>query len=171
MSDVLTPSELGNTFEDFITDSLGYSDKIYNERNIRNSYPDITTIDVLARLGDSWFLIQCKYKKNKVEANDVKAFVSDCIKLKNKLGVKYTYCPIYLTRIKNTKGGTDALLEIDGKNIYLYETETYINIYDIPSNADDFRKLLMQLHKYIVKKTGIYPSLKEWGSTDVLMAY
>lgn len=171
MRDDLTASELGNEFEDFILNSLGNCDKVYNEKTIRHLYPYITTIDILVRLGNYMFPIQCKFKKGKVEANDVKAFVSDCMKLKNNLEKKYIYCPVYLTRVKNTRGGLEALSELNGENIYLYESEAYINMYNLSSNSKDFMTLLMKVHNYILSKTSIYITLKEWNSNDVLMAY
>ena len=93
--DILTPSKLGNVFENYITESIKFYN-VYTEGNIRRVYPSITTIDILIIHGNSIFPIQCKYKKNKVSANDIKSFASDVKNIKNILGDNKNYYPIYL---------------------------------------------------------------------------
>jgi hypothetical protein len=63
------------------------------------------------------------------------------------------------------------LIELNGENIYLYNTENDINIYTIAANIGDFMNILLKLYNYMVIKTGYYHCLKEWGSMDVLMSY
>jgi hypothetical protein len=173
MSDVLTSKELGDLFEAFIIDSLGYCDEIYNETEIRRMYTTITTIDILARKGNFWFLIQCKYRDDKTPLSEVKAFkidINDLINELRKLNNNYIFIPIYLTRVINSPNGLEVLLNI-AENIYLYPRATIINTYTLASNFKDFMTLLMKVHNYILSKTGISITLKEWNSNEVLMAY
>jgi hypothetical protein len=166
----ITASQLGTIFEKYIAESLSFF-KIYIESQIKEFDSSITTIDLIVYHSNYCFLIQIKYGKKKIKANEVKAFVSDCKKLISKLNKNYIYYPIYLTRIMNTKGGIDALVELNGENIYLYNSEEDINIYTFAGNNKEFEKLLMKLYNFMVMKTGYYYCLKEWGSTDVLMSY
>ena len=166
----LTPSQLGTVFEKYIADSLSFF-KIYIENQVREFDSSITTIDLMVYHSNYCFLIQIKYKKIKVDANEVKAFISDCKKLISKLNKNYIYYPIYLTRVINTKGGIDALVELNGENIYLYNSEEDINMYTFAANKKEFEELLMKLYNFMVIKTGYYYCLKEFGSTDVLMSY
>ena len=183
MSDPITRfrSEMGTIFEKFIRDSLGYFDEVYSECDVTNfgrKYNvSITKIDIAVRLGNYWFFIQCKFKKLKIYDDDVDLYVRECTALKNKLSNNFSYYLIYLTRIKNAepKIGPNALSTVENAvNIYLYVKETELDGFTIPDNMKDCYTLLMKLHRHmfnITSKTNIYPTLKEWGSNDVLMAY
>jgi hypothetical protein len=183
MSDVLTQirKKIGTTFEIFIRDSLGYFDEVYGEFAVRDfgkKYNvSITKIDVAARLGNYWFFIQCKFKKDKVNTGDVTLYVQECTALKNKLGNNFSYHLIYLTRIKNPDPytGPNPLSTVENAvNLYLYENETELDGFTVEKNMPNYYTLLMKLHRHmfnITSKTNIYPTLKEWDSLDVLMAY
>ena len=172
MSDSLTQRRryIGTTFENFICDSLGYFDEVYSETEITEKFDKITKIDIMARLDIYCFLIQCKYRKDPIDTDAVDAFKYQCNNLIKELNKNYKFIPIYLTRIKNTpRGELD-----DGENIYLYEKKTELDGFTIEKNIKDYYNLLMKLHHYIfniTSKTNIYPTLKEWDSLDVLMAF
>ena len=171
--EILSPSELGKDFEAIGNELYSYFNP-YTEKDIRQKYPTITTIDILIFCGTYCFIIQCKFKKNKAELNEVKAFVSDCKKLIELIDNKnIIYYPIYLTRVENTKNGKEILLEINGQNIYLYDDSNDFEIkeYTRRANIKDYKTLLMRLYNYIVKKTGTTHQLKEIGSDDILMSY
>jgi len=172
---------IGNTFEIFIHDSLGYFDEVYREHEIREfgkKYNiSITKIDIAARLGNYWFFIQCKFTKDKVNTGAVTLYVQECTALKNKLGVNFSYHLIYLTRIKNPEpnAGPNPLSTVENAvNLYLYERETELDGFTIEKNIKDYYTLLMKLHRNmfnITSKTNIYPTLKEWNSHDTMMVY
>jgi len=183
MSDVLTKirSMIGTKFGIFIFDSLGYSDEVYDESAIekigKEKNVSITTIDVAARFGNYWFFIQCKYRKESVNTHDVTIFVQQCTALKYIFGNNFSYHLIYLTRIKNPKPrtGPNPLSTVENAvNLYIYENESELDGFTVEKNMPNYYALLMKLHRYmfnITSKTNIYPTLKEWDSPDVLMAY